>query len=135
MTLIILETRWSAYLSEGNCPPVLGLAALSEEESDVIRQLVANELGQGLHPPWQTLFALLQRFPACLAVWLARKAGEAYEAGAFWERFGELIGVVVPINQRDNFAQQFRRACRESMAVWLPPEELGGHNIVAQFLH
>lgn len=135
MTLEILEAKWKTYLSEENCPPVLGLAALSEAESDGIRQLVSNELGQGSRSPWQTLFALLQKFPASLSVWLSRKAGEAYESGAFWEKFGELIGVSIPITQRDAFAQRFRSSCRKSMAVWLTPEELGGHNIVAEFLH
>jgi hypothetical protein len=135
MTLQTLETKWRGNLAGENCPPVLGLAPLSEEESEVIRQIVAAELEQHLHSPWQTLFALLQKFPACLAVWLARKAGEAYEAGAFWEKFGALTGVSIPLNQRAEFAQHFRRACRKTMAAWLPPEELGGHNIVAEFLH
>jgi hypothetical protein len=70
-----------------------------------------------------------------LAVWLARKAGEAYEAGAFWEKFGELIGITVPAIKREEFANRFRRASWETMTTWLPPNELGGHNIVAQFLH
>ena len=56
------ESRWRKLSS------VLGLAPLSEEESEVIRQIVAAELEQHLHSPWQTLFALLQKFPACLAV-------------------------------------------------------------------
>lgn len=135
MPLKNLEAEWKAHLSEENCPPVLGLAALSEVESDVIRQLVSTELGHGSRSQWQTLFALLQKFPASLSVWLSRKAGEAYESGAFWEKFGELVGVSIPITQRDAFAQLFRNACRKSMAVWLPPDELGGHNIVAEFLH
>jgi hypothetical protein len=135
MTLKNLEVKWSAYLSGDNCPSVLGLAALSEEESEIIHQLVAAELGQCSRPQWTTLFVLLHEFPACLAVWLARKAGEAYEAGAFWEKFGTLIGVTIPINQRDEFAQQFRCACRKTMAIWLPPEDLGGNKIVAEFLH
>lgn len=135
MTLQTLETKWREYLAAESCPPVLGLAPLSEEESEVIRQLVANELGQGFQPPWQTLFALLWEFPACLAVWLARKAGEAYEAGAFHEKCGTLTGVAIPLNQRAEFAKRFRRACRKTMAGWLPPAELGGHHIVAEFLH
>lgn len=135
MTLRNLEAKWSAYFSGDNCPPVLGLAALSEEESEIIHQLVEAELSQSSRPQWKILFALLHVFPACLAVWLARKAGEAYEAGAFWEKLGALIGVTIPINQRDEFAQRFRRACWKTMAIWLPPEELGGHNIVAEFLH
>jgi hypothetical protein len=68
-------------------------------------------------------------------VWLARKAGEAYEAGAFWDKFGELVGTQIPMYQRDELAQRFRRACRKTMTAWLPPEDLGGHNIVAEFLY
>jgi hypothetical protein len=135
MTLKNLEVKWSAYFSGENCPPVLGLAALSEEESESIHQLVAAELGQCSRPRWRTLFGLLHEFPACLAVWLARKAGEAYEAGAFWEKFGTLIGVTIPITQRDEFAQRFRSACRKTMAIWLPPAGPAGKNIVAEFLH
>ena len=37
------------------------------------------------------LFQLLETFPSGLAVWLARKAGEAYEAGAFWEKFARPV--------------------------------------------
>ena len=46
-----------------------------------------------------------------------------------------MTGVSIPLYQRAEFAQHFRRACRKTMAAWLPPEELGGHNIVAEFLH
>src|SRR5207248_5015856 len=41
MTLSELEVTWWGYLLSENCPPVLGLAPLSEDESDVIRQLAA----------------------------------------------------------------------------------------------
>jgi hypothetical protein len=135
MTLQDLEAKWSAHLAGQNCPAVLGLASLSEEESAIIRQLVVDEADQRARPPWQTLFFLLRDYPACLSVWLARKAGEAYEAGAFWEKFEDLIGVAIPTNQRDQFAMRFRNACRRSMASWLAAEDLGGHNIVAEFLH
>jgi hypothetical protein len=70
-----------------------------------------------------------------MAVWLARKAGEAYEAGAFWEKFGELIGINIPMTQREELAKRFRNATWTTMTTWLPPLELGGHNIVSQFLH
>ena len=63
MTLKNLEAKWSAYLSGANCPPVLGLAALSEEESEIIHQLIAAELGQGSRPQRRTLFALLHEVP------------------------------------------------------------------------
>jgi len=135
MTLRELEDKWSTFLGADSCPPVLGLAPLSEDESEVIRQLVAAHLGQSSRSRRQHLFALLEEFPSCLAVWLARKAGEAYEAGAFWDRFGELVGIQIALYQREELAQRFRRACRKTMAAWTPPEDLGGHNIVAEFLY
>jgi hypothetical protein len=81
------------------------------------------------------LYTLLEEFPSCLAVWLSRKAGEAYEAGAFWDKFGELVGTQIPVYQRDELARRFRHACRSAMAAWTAPEDLGGHNIVAEFLY
>ena len=116
-----LDVQWSAYLESEACPPVIGLAPLSEAESQTLDQLVS-----ALAPQPRQLFSLLEKFPACMAVWLARKAGEAYDAGAFWEKFSELIAVVVPMNLRDAFAKRFRQACRNTMAAWLPPEDLGG---------
>ena len=62
MTLKNLEAKWSTYFLGDNCPPVLGLAALSEEESEIIHQLVEAELSQYSRPPWRTLFALLHQF-------------------------------------------------------------------------
>lgn len=130
-----LEHEWSKYLVSESCPPVLGLAPLSENESDAICDLVRAVISENQRPPWRTLFSLLERFPACLAVWLSRKAGEAYEAGAFWDKFGTLIGLAIPLNQRDELARRFNWACRKTMGSWIPPKELGGRNIVAEFLY
>jgi hypothetical protein len=135
MNLEELDAKWREYLAAESCPAVLGLAPLSEDESEVIRELVADELARSSRAPWQALFALLPRFPACLVVWLARKAGEAYEEGAFWEKFSSAIGASIPLNQRAEFAKRFRDTCHKTMAAWLPPQELGGHNIVAEFLY
>ena len=60
MTLQNLEAKWSDHLAGQNCPPVLGLASLSEDESEVIRQLVADEVSQRTRPRWQTLLLLLR---------------------------------------------------------------------------
>jgi hypothetical protein len=132
-----LDGKWRKYLLSEDCPPVPGLAPLSDEEAEQIGRMVAAHSSLPIYRmrPWGVLFALIETFPACLAVWLARKAGEAYEAGAFWERFGELIGITIPITQREEFAKRFRAASWSTMTTWLPPDELGGHNIVAQFLH
>ena len=132
ITLQAVDAKWSAYLADECCPPVLGLAPLSEEESQVIHGLVGFEL---LHHSRSPLFLLLDLFPSCMSVWLARKAGEAYEAGAFWDKFSDLIGAAIPMYQREELAKRFRRACHDTMAAWLPPEDLGGHNIVAEFLY
>src|SRR5438045_3708988 len=135
MSLRELETKWRQYLAAEDCPAVIGLAPLSEDESKAIHELVADELERSPRSPWRALFELLYKFPACLSVWLARKAGEAYEAGAFWEKFGSSIGASIPLNQRAEFAKTFRYSCLKTMASYLPPQELGGHNIVAEFLH
>jgi hypothetical protein len=135
MKLEMIENEWSAFLASESCPPVLGLAPLSEEDSEVIRRIVAAVLERYDKPAWRVLFAILEKYPASLSVWLARKAGEAYEAGAFWDKFGALIGASIPYNQRDEFARRFRQACRRKMGTWTPPKELGGHNIVAEFLY
>jgi len=131
MTLQEVDAKWSAYLAGERCPTVLGLAPLSEDESREIHEFVVE---YSRSQPSQ-LFQLVETFPSGLAVWLARKAGEAYEAGAFWEKFAELVGVPIPMHRRDEFAKRFRRACRNTMSSWLPPEDLGGHNIVAEFLY
>ena len=74
-----IDGRWKAFLADARCPTVLRLAPLSEEESTEIHALVGHySLAEPSH-----LFQLLEIFPSSIAVWLARKAGEAYEAGAF----------------------------------------------------
>jgi hypothetical protein len=134
-TLPEIDQKWRAYLSDDSCPPVLGLAPLSEEESHLIGQLVAAELNQHSRLRSARLFSLLEKFPACMAVWLSRKAGEAYEAGAFWDKFFELIGVTLPIYDREPFGRRFQLACSDTMSCWLPPKEMGSQRNVAEFLY
>jgi hypothetical protein len=47
MKLQKLENEWSAYLASENCPPVLGLAPLSDNDCEVMRQFVAEVLFRG----------------------------------------------------------------------------------------
>lgn len=129
------EEKWSGYLGSEDCPPVPGLTPLQDHEAKEISDAIAEKILGQSGPQWRTLFTLMEEYPACLSVWLARKAGEAYEAGAFWEQFGELLGIPIPSIKREEFAQRFRRATFATMTTWLPPVDLGGHNIVAQFLH
>lgn len=135
MILDDYESIWRNYLSGEQCPPVLGLAPLSEEESKSIRRLIRIQYAQRGGYWWQTLFRLINKYPASLAVWVARKAGEAYESGAFWDKFEAAIGAEIPLNQREVFAKRFRQACRDVMSEWVPPTELGSQRFVAEFLY
>lgn len=129
-TLSDLENKWVAILSGDRCPPVLGLAPLTDHESDLIGRLVVLYPYRGSG----RLLTLLDQFPATTVVWLSRKAGEAYEAGAFWDKFSELLSIPIPMYHRPELASSFRQACRRVMATWVPPTDLGGHNYVAEFL-
>lgn len=135
MRLETVENEWSDYLASESCPPVLGLAPLLEEDSQGIHDIVAGVLAKYRHAAWRLLFDLLEHYPASISIWLSRVAGEAYESGAFWEKFGALTGIPIDPNQRERLAKQFRKACRRRMSAWIPPTELGGHNIVAEFLY
>lgn len=135
MSLKSLDHKWSEYLSKETCPPVLGLAPLTESESDQIHALVQDEIQIREYLPYQVLRAALRIYPSCISVWLARKAGEAYEAGAFWEKFCDLIGVELPVIFRHEFAQCFRWSCRKMMSVWVPPRDVGTQHIVGEFLY
>lgn len=137
-----LEEKWASGLASADCPPVPGLAALSDQESKTIGDLVHALTnvsfavgGQTSRSSSSVLLELLDEFPACIAVWLARKAGEAYDSGAFWEKFCQLIRVNIGMHERRLLAERFLSASRKTMADWVPPVELGGHDIVAQFLH
>ena len=130
LTLADLENKWAAILNGDRCPPVLGLAPLTDHESDLIGRLVVLYPHRGS----ARLLALLREFPATTVVWLSRKAGEAYEAGAFWDKFSELLSIPIPLYHRPDLAACFRQACRQVMATWVPPTDLGGHNYVAEFL-
>src|SRR5437763_9151266 len=110
-TLADVEDKWTAILDSDRCPPVLGLAPLTDHESDLIGRLVLLYPHRGSG----RLLALLKQFPAATVVWLSRKAGEAYEAGAFWDKFSELISVPVPFYHRPELAACFRQACRQVM--------------------
>jgi len=109
---------------------------LSQQESEKIGELVIQGVtAQGAADPLRSLCRLIERYPACMVVWLARRAGEAYESGAFWVKFGAQIGIEVPVAGRDDFARLFSDASKRAMSNWFPPQEKGGHNFVAQFLH
>jgi len=77
----------------------------------------------------------MDRYRSILAIWIARKSGQAYDAGAFWDRFAEETGVTISLNRRANFAFAFRRACRHCMVNYTEPKELGTRKYVEVFLY
>lgn len=126
---------WSHILDSEGCPPVLGLVALSETDCQTVRFLVQDACRRFVvHHHIKPLIYLLQVFPAVMSVWLARKAGEAYELGTFWENFEEGIGVKIPSLERPNFAEHFRQSCRLVMAHYVTPPETGAFKHVEAFL-
>ena len=118
------DAQWKAFLESPSCPPVLGLAPLSAHESEHIGRLVETELPSGQHQRFSRLLFLLKRFPAVMTVWLARKAGEAYD-GNFWANFNRLIGVDIPSGARPEFVSVFRQCCFRIGIVTLDPPQLG----------
>ena len=126
------DKRWERFLGSEKCPPILGLAPLSEEDSGSVSALVRVEVSRRL--PFATLLDLLQFRPAIMTVWLARKAGEAYEFGTFWELFERNVGVVVPPNERSTFAARFQESCSRVMSTYVEPTNLGAFKYVETFL-
>ena len=83
MTLDTLNFEWTNFLRSGRCPPILGLVPLSESEYTQTGALIAAKLRDRNLPAYQALIELLSRYPAIVGIWIARKAGEAYDAGGF----------------------------------------------------
>ena len=136
MTLAENERRWGEYLRSEQCPPVLGLAPLEELERSAIRDTVTAQLAAGsAAEKFDELLGLIELFPASLATWLSREAGEAYNEGEFWPRFEQLIGVPVPPLRRSELARDFRYACGSTMRNFTAPLEKGAFIYVETFLH
>lgn len=129
------EKTWKDVLHSDRCPPVLGLVPLSLENCEFITGLVKNAMMKipGKDQP-RALRLLLDRYPAVTSVWLARKAGEAYDLGTFWEHFERSIGTKIASVERPNLAQCFREACSVVMGNYTSPPEPGAFKHVEAFL-
>ncbi len=122
------EKAWRSFLAGAQCPPVLGLAPLSDRDSEAIRAFLRAS-------PARSWRYWLGTYPATMAVWLARKAGEAYDAGSFWAGFHEQTGLHIGTLERDEFVRAFRRACRATMSEWSPRVDQRGQRFVAELLY
>lgn len=125
MKLSDYNDAWKTFLESDKCPPVLGLAPLSNEEADEIRSLVQAQLPIQQNQRFSRLLALVQRYPAVMTVWLARVAGEAYDDGNFWENFTRLVGVEITAPARPEFVRTFRQCCFLAGITTLDPPQLG----------
>lgn len=123
-TLADYNDAWKTFLESEKCPPVLGLAPLSEEEAEEIRALVQVQLPAEPRPRFDRLLMLLRLHPAAMTVWLARVAGKAYD-GNFWENFVRLVGVEIPTTARSEFVKTFRQCCFLVGITTLDPPQLG----------
>lgn len=132
------DKRWAQSLGSERCPPILGLAPLSNDESDLLSRLVEEHLKElrwrGSESRFGLLIDLLRFWPAVTSVWLARKAGEAYDSGKFWDLFETQIGVPIQVSQRSEFAEWFQRSCSLVMSNYVRPSSLVAFKYVEAFL-
>lgn len=135
-TLRDIDAHWRSRLASNDCPPLLGLAPLNNEECAVLTATVGAALRLQVPSPShrvQGIGWLLNGYPAAVAVWLSRLAGDAYD-GNFWDRFSDKLGCVdVPSEWREWLARLFRKACRQTMANFVEPE-IGSRKNVDEFL-
>jgi hypothetical protein len=132
-----IERKWREFLASEKCPPVIGLAPLSDTEAEVISRLVIATL-----PKWgevQVHFAailrLIEMYPAAMAGWLARRAGEAYNEN-FWPNFEQATGFNIPTPRRREFVGAFTRACSRVMSNFIaPPATWAGEYVRTCLFH
>ncbi|MBT3192990.1 MAG: hypothetical protein HN341_10580 [Verrucomicrobia bacterium] len=130
-----LEGSWGSRLGSDDCPPILGLAPLSVDDEDKLTKFVSGLfLERDAAYRFDVLLGLTQRFPAVMALWLARKAGEAYEYGAFWKQFSEAIAFDIPANKRELLSLGFQVACRRVLPEYIRPPGTGARIHVKEFL-
>src|SRR5271166_5887635 len=132
-----LDEKWRAILTDEGMAPLLGLAPLEVAECEALKAVIDRELRLSiplLSHRIDGLIRLLARYPAAVAVWLSRVAGEAYQEGNFWDHFAaQLQCIDVPNDRRAQFAAAFRRACRAVMIHFVPPEP-GNRKYAGEFL-
>ena len=91
------ERSWREFFASEKCPPVIGLAPLSDAEAEEITRLVAVVPAVcSAQSRFAGLLRLIELYPAATAVWLARRAGEAYNEN-FWLNFEQATGFGIPV--------------------------------------
>ncbi len=121
-----LDVGWAERLKQEDCPPLLGLAPLPTHDVQEVADYLSGLFSE--RPAsyrFELLVDLVGRFPAIMALWLARKAGEAYEYGAFWKQFSEAIAFDIPVNKREVLTLAFQIACRRVLPEHIGPPGTG----------
>jgi len=105
--------------------------SVAEQVRDYVH-LYLNRLRQEVR--YQGLFDLLKLYPAAIAVWFSRLAGEAYDSNNFWANFASKLGFL-HFNQlqRERLAARFRVVCQAKMSAFVEPE-VGAWSHAGQFL-
>ena len=116
-----LDAKWQEKLKTDSIP-LLGLAPLSTKDCDAVTAFI-SDLFAHREPEYRLdrFVELVGNYPAILALWLARKAGEAYEYGAFWTQYSDAIGLEIQTNRRELLALAFQVACRRVLPEYTPP--------------
>ena len=105
MSLEAYQEECGRLVFNEDSPPILGLVPMPQADCDRIGALVAEEISRGRFiSAYDVLVGLLRLHPAAVSLWLARLAGKAYDAGAFWDEFGRMAGVTVGVDQRKPLA-------------------------------
>lgn len=135
MTLKDDNRYWLNLLRSDRCPPILGLVPFSEAQSQALSHII-HQMTCDLTSESQLEFLsnIIAAYPAVSVVWLARKAGEAYEFGTFWEYFEKQIGISIPSSRRPDLADRFRRTCQYVMSNYTHPNYVGSFKYVETFL-
>lgn len=130
-----LDQRWGERLKHEDTPPLLGLAPLSIEDAQKVSGWMSTFFAdRDVQYRFLRFLELVGEFPAIMALWLARKAGEAYEYGAFWFQFSDAIGIEIPLNKRDVFALGFQVACRRVLPEYIGPPGTDKRIHIKEFL-
>lgn len=108
---------------------------MSDGVAEQVRAYVEQYLNRMRYDTrFQGLFDLLQRYPATMAVWFSRLAGEAYDANNFWANFACKLGFQhFNQPQREKLAARFRTVCQVRMSAFVEPE-VGAWSHAGQFL-
>lgn len=110
MSLKDQECRWSQYLKSDQCPKILGLAPVSQEDLNVMAQLKART-GQN-HV--DDLLRKLSDYPATTSVWIVAMSARVYHEGKFWTKLEAETGYELSTTEhRKKLRTAFRNTITE----------------------